>query len=112
MNLQRLIGSTEFNLVPLQDNPFTNCKSELKFFEAAITGTMTLASPTHVFRAAIKDGKNGYLVNNTDWEQRIAEAVESRDRYDEIAEESVRYATTHYTGSVIRDSICQALFND
>jgi glycosyltransferase involved in cell wall biosynthesis len=112
MNLQRLIGSTEFNLVPLQDNPFTNCKSELKYFEAAITGTITLASPTHVFREAIKDGENGYLVNNTDWEQRIAEAVESRDCYDEIAEASVYYATTHYTGIGLRDRICQALFDE
>src|SRR5262249_1506850 len=30
LNLQRQIGLVEFNLVPLQSNIFTNCKSELK----------------------------------------------------------------------------------
>ncbi|MGA9407758.1 MAG: hypothetical protein WBW71_11565, partial [Bacteroidota bacterium] len=28
INLQRLIGSVDFNLVPLQHNAFTQCKSE------------------------------------------------------------------------------------
>jgi len=110
LNLQILIGGTEFNLIPLQDNPFTNCKSELKYFEAAITGTISLASPTYVYRAAIQDGENGYLVNNTDWEQCIAEAVESRDRYYEMAEASVRHVSARYTGKILRDTICNALF--
>ena len=52
INLQRLIGSTEINLVPLQDNAFTNCKSELKFFEAGIVGTITVASPVFAYRMA------------------------------------------------------------
>ena len=32
INLQRLCAKTEINIVPLQDNRFTNSKSELKFF--------------------------------------------------------------------------------
>ena len=36
LTLQTLIGSTGLNIVPLQTNIFTNCKSELKYFEAAI----------------------------------------------------------------------------
>src|SRR5262249_61039712 len=44
LNLQRLIGSTEVNLVPLQDNTFTQCKSELKYFEAGLVGTVTSSS--------------------------------------------------------------------
>jgi glycosyltransferase involved in cell wall biosynthesis len=109
MNLQRLIGGTELNLVPLQDNGFTNCKSELKYFEAAITGTVTLASPTYVFRAAIREGENGYLVNSTDWETKIAAAIERLDAYEEIAEASFRHAEAAYSwehmGPVIRAAV-------
>ena len=36
VNLQRAIGTVELNVVPLQSNVFTNCKSELKWFEAAL----------------------------------------------------------------------------
>ena len=53
LNLQRYVAQVEINIAPLQDNVFTNCKSELKFFEAAICGTLTLASPTFCFRNAI-----------------------------------------------------------
>ncbi|MGH8605409.1 MAG: glycosyltransferase family 1 protein, partial [Gammaproteobacteria bacterium] len=46
INLQRLMGGVEINLVPLQYNTFTHCKSELKYFEAAAVGTISVASPT------------------------------------------------------------------
>jgi glycosyltransferase involved in cell wall biosynthesis len=67
VNLQQCIGETEINIVPLQDNIFTNCKSELKFIEAAIVGGITLASPTHILRSAIEDGETGYLVAPQSW---------------------------------------------
>ena len=74
LNLQRLIGGVEFNIVPLRANDFTNCKSELKYFEAAIVGTATLAAPTHAFRAAIADGDNGWLVPSYGWEEALRTA--------------------------------------
>jgi len=67
INLQAVIGATEVNIVPLQDNPFTNCKSELKYFEAAVVGTVTIASPIYSFASAIDDGANGYLANSYEW---------------------------------------------
>src|SRR5574344_2137514 len=36
LELQRLIAEVDVNIVPLIENTFTNCKSELKFFEACI----------------------------------------------------------------------------
>ena len=45
VNLQRVISLVEINIVPLVDNVFTKCKSELKYFEAAAVGTLTVASP-------------------------------------------------------------------
>ena len=37
----------------MENNKFTNCKSELKFFEAAIAETVTVASPTFNYKNAI-----------------------------------------------------------
>lgn len=78
VNLQHLIGSTELNLAPLQNNVFTNCKSELKYFEAAIVGTATIASPTYVFTRAIRGG-NGWLAGAQEWDERIRLAIASLD---------------------------------
>ena len=52
----------DVNLVPLEvGNPFCEAKSDLKFFEAALAGACTIASPTGPFRRVIRDGENGVL---------------------------------------------------
>ena len=90
MNLQRLIAEVEINIAPLQDNLFTNCKSELKYFEAAITGTITVASPTYTFSRAIVDGGNSFLAAAYEWNAKLEAAlglVRQPSRYAEMAEE-------------------------
>ncbi|CAB3687740.1 glycosyltransferase [Achromobacter pestifer] len=88
VNLQRLIGSVDVNIVPLLDNEFTHCKSELKYFEAAIVGTITVATPTYTYSRAIKDGVTGYLSTPEQWTKKIEKVIElSRSgRYADIAE--------------------------
>ena len=85
VNLQTLIGSTEINLVPLQSNAFTDCKSELKYFEAAAVGTVSVASPSAVLRRAIADGVTGHLANAFDWADKIRAVIDAMDRYGEMA---------------------------
>ncbi|SDV50162.1 glycosyltransferase [Chitinasiproducens palmae] len=99
LNLQRIIAQTEINIAPLVDNTFTNCKSELKFFEAAICGTVTVASPTFCFRNAITDGDNGFLARSYEWENKLWSAIallQDRARYEEMASVAQRYAEAHY----------------
>ncbi len=88
LNLQRLIASTEINIAPLIDNTFTNCKSELKYFEAAITGTLTIATPTYTFDKAIRDDQTGYLSKSHEWEEKLEIAIarlRNPDSYADIA---------------------------
>ncbi|MBN9378550.1 MAG: hypothetical protein BGO14_08630 [Chlamydiales bacterium 38-26] len=67
LTLQNKIAQVDVNIVPLIDNEFTNCKSELKFFEAAIVGTLTCATPTYVFKENIKHQQTGFLCQEGDW---------------------------------------------
>lgn len=59
----------DINLSPLElDNPFVDAKSELKYFEAALAGVCTVASPTGPLSRAIRDGETGRLaVSEADW---------------------------------------------
>ncbi len=75
INLQRIIGDVEVNIVPLQDNDFTNCKSELKYFEAGIAGTVTIASPTYAYKRVIKNGDNGFLAFDYQWNEKIEDLI-------------------------------------
>jgi glycosyltransferase involved in cell wall biosynthesis len=89
LNLQRVIAEVEVNIAPLQENAFTNSKSELKFFEAAVVGTWTIATPTYSFQHSIRDGITGRLARAFEWDSALAEAVAlARDpeRYARLAE--------------------------
>lgn len=72
-----VMASIDINLAPLEaNNDFTDCKSELKIFEAAAMGVPTIASPTTPFRAIISSGYNGYLAASDDeWYAAISRLV-------------------------------------
>jgi glycosyltransferase involved in cell wall biosynthesis len=96
INLQRLIGEVEINLVPVQDNIFTNCKSELKYFEAGITGTVTVASPTVTLASAIQDGENGFIANAFQWDEKLECLLENMESYPVIAEKAFAHSEHNY----------------
>jgi glycosyltransferase involved in cell wall biosynthesis len=72
------ISTFDINIAPLELNPFTEAKSELKFVHAAILGIPTIASPTEPFRKAINHGVNGYLAkSSSEWHGSLNKLVES-----------------------------------
>jgi glycosyltransferase involved in cell wall biosynthesis len=59
------IARFDINLAPLVvRNPFCEAKSELKYFEAALAGVCTIASPTGPFSRVIRHGETGYLAES------------------------------------------------
>ena len=113
INLQRSIAEVEINIAPLQDNVFTNCKSDLKFFEAAICGTITLASPTFAFRKAIEHGRTGFLVAPHEWDEALYQAVtlvEDKVCYEAIAEAAFAQAQMAYGWAMQAKTILHAVF--
>lgn len=109
LNLQRLVGSVEFNLMPLQHNVFTYCKSELKYFEAAAVGTQSIASPTYTYARAIRHGENGYLAQAHQWLSAIRQAVSELEHYPEKAERTRADALGKYAWYHQRQCILEAL---
>lgn len=109
INLQRLIGRVEINLVPLQYNSFTHCKSELKYFEPAAVGTISVASPTFTYAAAIRDGDNGYLAHAHQWFDKLTQVLSDFDDYETKAERAVAHALASYSWHMQRPVILDAL---
>ena len=85
VNLQRLISTVEFNLMPLQSNLFTDCKSELKYFEAAAVGTLSVASPSVNYARVMRDGDTGYLSRAHEWQRRLTLALDGMGDYPAMA---------------------------
>jgi glycosyltransferase involved in cell wall biosynthesis len=112
LNLQVKIAEVEINIAPLQQNDFTNCKSELKFFEAAAVGVWTCASRTFAFGAAIADPTLARLTENSDWGAALREAVAlARDKatYSERAQATARYVFDRYGWDKNTSAIVEAL---
>ena len=98
LKLQKLIAEVDVNIAPLVINDFTNCKSELKFFEAAVVETTTIASPTYTFKNAIKDGENGFLAQPGEWYDKLEYLYNNPEENKKIAKKAKDYALKHYYG--------------
>lgn len=77
IELQALMAEVDVSIVPLVNNEFSNCKSELKFYEAGIVGTITCATPSYTFRNIVDDKRNGYLCNLGQWYSTIKSIYEA-----------------------------------
>lgn len=65
--LQYEIGKVDLNIIPLQKHEFNDCKSELKYFEAGIVNTISLATNNDVYTDIIKHGQDGFLTDELSW---------------------------------------------
>jgi len=112
VNLQRVISLSEINIVPLQENIFTNCKSELKYFEASAVGTITIASPTYIYNKNISDGKSAYLSRDYEWSSVFKKAIRAIDSeaYADMAVLAKKESEEKYAWYNQRDILKKILF--
>jgi len=110
LGLQKAISEVSVNLSPLQHNAFSYSKSELKYFEAAAAGVLTVASPAPVFTQAITHNENGYLAHGVDWPEVLEDALTApADIRAKRVHSAVDHVTDHYTPDVMAPRIVAAL---
>lgn len=88
------LSTVHINLAPLEwQSRFTQGKSELKVFEAALFGIPSIASPTASYSALIQNGANGFVASNQfEWKARIIQLVKDgklRELIGRNAKESI-----------------------
>ncbi len=101
----------DVNLAPVEmGNRFCEAKSELKFFEAVLVGTPTIASPVRPFREAIRPGDNGFLAENErEWEEHLEQLVTDGSLRERLAataaEESLWTFGPHRRALLLRHAL-------
>lgn len=67
----------DINIAPVElENPFTEAKSELKYFEPACLGVPSVVSATRVFQDAVREGETGFVATTQDdWYRALAALV-------------------------------------
>lgn len=105
IELQKLMAEVDVSIVPLVNNTFTNCKSELKFFEASIVDTATIATPIATYANAIEDGKTGFLCSPGQWYDRIVRLYNEPDLSLRMVDEAKRFCLERYSGQRVLEGI-------
>jgi 2-polyprenyl-3-methyl-5-hydroxy-6-metoxy-1,4-benzoquinol methylase/glycosyltransferase involved in cell wall biosynthesis len=106
--LPKLFRKIDINLAPLElNNPFTEAKSALKYFEAAVMGVPTVASDVKAFRTSIRNGENGYLCRTEEeWvrclgylvqDERLRREMGSLARKEVLENCTTRAGAPHFT---------------
>ncbi|MGO9373052.1 MAG: methyltransferase domain-containing protein, partial [Syntrophobacteraceae bacterium] len=101
------LASLDINLAPLETaNPFCECKSQLKIFEAGAVGIPTVATYNSSFAAAILDGEDGLLARNEeDWFQHLEKLVSSREKRAQIGERARRRALKQFSPDALLEKL-------
>ncbi|MBR2753952.1 glycosyltransferase [Candidatus Saccharibacteria bacterium] len=105
LELEKMVAEVDVNIAPLVVNDFTNCKSELKFFEAGVVETTTIASSTYAFKKAIKDGENGFLAQTGEWYDKLEYLYKHPTENRKIAKKAREYALKHYYGKEFLEEV-------
>jgi len=103
----------DINIAPLEAaNRYCEAKSELKFFEAALAGVPTIASPSEPFRDAIRDGETGFLAASEDeWRVSLAQLIGNPELRRRMADAAYRDVLWLY-GPERRRSLVTRLLNE
>lgn len=88
--------NADINIAPLQPGIFSDCKSEIKWLEAAIFRIPSVVSDTRTYREVVRDGENGYMASSDqEWYEKVGSLVVDsalRQRMGENAYISARAA--------------------
>lgn len=82
-----LLAEADINMAVLVPAPTTNCKSEIKWLEAAAFNVPSVVSATHRYEEVLEDGVDAFLAHTSeDWETALETLIRSPERRQAMAE--------------------------
>lgn len=103
--LQYKIGSVDINVIPLQKHEFNECKSELKYFEASIVDTISVATNNEVYSNIIEDGVDGYLSNEMEWFEKLEYIYLNYEKLEKVKQAAKNKCYKNYGNDNMKEKI-------
>ena len=111
LRLPRLLRDLDVNLAPLEPGSrFNESKSAIKWLEAALVATPTVASSTEPFRDAVEHGVSGLLATTADeWTAAVTQLVEDASTRRLMGERARREALVRWSPHLQRERFLAVL---
>ncbi|MCO6158840.1 glycosyltransferase [Asaia lannensis] len=105
------LAKADIAIAPLEETIFNDCKSNIKFLEAAILALPSVCSPTDTYRRVIQSGENGLLARTPlEWESAILTLAHDPALRRTIAEKARETALGLYAPERILSEQASPLF--
>ncbi|MPZ55561.1 MAG: glycosyltransferase [Rhizobiales bacterium] len=109
--LERL-READINIAVLGPHEFNDCKSEIKWFEAALFGIPSVVSRTKTYEAAVENGKTGFLCTTADeWIEALQSLIIAPALRGEIGRNARQVVRARYNPTTVGKDLAAHLLS-
>lgn len=96
-----MLRMADINIAVLEPSRATDCKSEIKWLEAAAFGIPSIVSPTATYRKTLQDGNTALFASDTQaWFEQLSRFIEGEAFRMEIGQNARKHAFEHFSPRV------------
>ena len=100
------LSQADICVVPLLQDRFNNCKSAIRYLEAAIIGVPVVAANIGDFQNVIKSGENGFLAaSREEWQQALEKLITDKQLRKNLGTNSQLYVKENQTITALSQSM-------
>jgi len=100
------LAQADICLVPLLHDRFNDCKSAIRYLEAAVLGIPTIAANIGDFQNLIDSGENGFLAETSEqWEKALRELIMNKQLRTKFSKNSRQFVIENQTVSALSQSM-------
>ena len=109
-NYWSLLELADINIAVLHDDEINNCKSELKWFEAACFSIPSIVSNTHNYHDVIRHDEDGYIVSSSEeWYQALHKLASNPQKRQEIGQAAMQRVKEEYSLQTLGSQLVENL---
>ncbi|BAZ09916.1 putative glycosyltransferase [Calothrix sp. NIES-4071] len=99
------LSQADINIAPLKPNLFNDCKSEIKWLEAAVLGVPSLVSDTKMYLEILQDGEDVLIASTEqEWFEKLNQIVGDAEYRLHIALQAKQKALHEYHPTVMAEN--------
>ncbi len=104
------LRAADVNIAPLEPGLFADCKSEIKWLEAAVCGVPSVVSNTAVYQQVVEEGVTGLVADGVSaWHGKLARFLEDPALSSRIGAQAKRAALANYHPATLAQRLQGAL---